>query len=230
MWESIIENNINLEQLEYLIRVIIACLCGLVIGYERSKRQKEAGLRTHIILCMGCAVMTIVSKYGFLDTKLLGLNVDATRVAANIITGIGFLGAGVIFVRGGSVRGLTTAAGVWTTSGIGLAIGSGMYTLGIVCTFILIIVQLTIHKLFPVLETLITVELNIKTKNNKEVIERIKNLMDEYEVIVNSFKIKKRETEIEIRYNIRMKKFVSNDVFMTLLAGDEDIIEVSTNA
>lgn len=230
MWESIIENNINLEQLEYLIRVIIACLCGLVIGYERSKRQKEAGLRTHIILCMGCAVMTIVSKYGFLDTKLLGLNVDATRVAANIITGIGFLGAGVIFVRGGSVRGLTTAAGVWTTSGIGLAIGSGMYTLGIVCTFILIIVQLTIHKLFPVLETLITVELNIKTKNNKEVIERIKNLMDEYEVIVNSFKIKKRETEIEIRYNIRMKKFVSNDVFMTLLAGDEDIIEVSTNS
>ena len=230
MWETIIENNFNLEQLEYLIRVILACLCGLVIGYERSKRQKEAGLRTHIILCMGCAVMTIVSKYGFLDTKQMGLNVDATRVAANIITGIGFLGAGVIFVRGGSVRGLTTAAGVWATSGIGLAIGSGMYTLGIACTIILILVQITIHKIFPVLETLITVELNIKTKNNKEVVERIKNLINEYEVIVNSFKIKKRETELEIRYNIRMKKFISNDVFMTLLAGDEDIIEVSTTS
>ena len=73
-------------------------------------------------------------------------------------------------------------------------------------------------------------ELNIKTKNNKEVVERIKNLINEYEVIVNSFKIKKREAELEIRYNIRMKKFISNDVFMTLLAGDEDIIEVSTTS
>lgn len=230
MWETIIENNFNFNQLEYLVRVIVACLCGLVIGYERSKRQKEAGLRTHIILCMGCAVMTIVSKYGFLDAKLLGLNVDATRVAANIITGIGFLGAGVIFVRGGSVRGLTTAAGVWTTSGIGLAIGSGMYTIGIACTIILILVQLIIHKLFPSLETLITIELNIRTKNNKEVVDRIKKLIDEYNVIVNSFKIKKKESELEIRYNIRMHKQSSNDVFMTLLAGDEDIIEVSTNS
>lgn len=230
MWELLIENNFNFEQLEYLIRVILACLCGLVIGYERSIRQKEAGLRTHIILCMGCAVMTIVSKYGFLDTKEMGLNVDATRVAANIITGIGFLGAGVIFVRGGSVRGLTTAAGVWATSGIGLAIGSGMYTLGIVCTIILILVQLIIHKLFPTLETLITIELNIRTKNNKEVVKRIKSLMDEYKVIVNSFKIKKKDTELEIRYNIRMNKHESNDVFMTILAGDEDIIEVSTNS
>ena len=229
MFDTIIENNLNLLQLEYLIRVVLACLCGLVIGYERSIRQKEAGLRTHIILCMGCAVMTIVSKYGFLDTKQLGLNVDGTRVAANIITGIGFLGAGVIFVRGGTVRGLTTAAGIWTTSGIGLAIGSGMYTIGIACTVILILVQLLIHKLFPSLETLITIELNIKTKNNKEVVERIKNLIDEYNIIVNSFKIKKKESELEIRYNIRMHKHTSNDVFMTILTGDEDIIEVSTN-
>ncbi len=230
MFESIIESNFNLEQVEYLIRIVLACLCGLVVGYERSFRQKEAGLRTHIILCMGCAVMTIVSKYGFFDTKNMGLNVDATRVAANIITGIGFLGAGVIFVRGGSVKGLTTAAGVWATSGIGLAIGSGMYLLGISCTAILILVQLIIHKLFPTLETLITIELNVKAKNNPEVADRIKALLDEHNATVHSFKFKKNNDELEIRYNIRMHRKSTNDVFVKMIANDPDIIEVSTNS
>jgi len=229
MLERFIENNFNSQQLEYLIRILIACICGLVIGYERSKRQKEAGIRTHIILAMGCAIMTIVSKYGFMDMREYGIDADASRLAANIITGIGFLGAGVIFVRGGSIRGLTTAAGIWTTSGIGLAIGSGMYTLGIATTLILIFVQIIIHKLFPSLESLETIELTIKAKKNSNVLERIRALLKEHRVIVNTFKSKKGNQELEIRFNLRFRKGDSFDEIIALINNDDDVYEVGTN-
>ena len=118
--DNFIETNINFFQLEYFIRILLAGICGAVIGLERRKRFKDAGIRTHLILAIGCAVIMIVSKYAFSDV----LDYDAARVASNIITGVGFLGAGVIFVKSGSVRGLTTAAGIWTTAAIGMAIGA----------------------------------------------------------------------------------------------------------
>ena len=229
MLENFIENNLSFEQLEYLIRLLVACICGLFIGLERSKRQKEAGIRTHIILAMGCALMTIVSKYGFIDASKLGINADATRLAANIVTGIGFLGAGVIFVRGGSVRGLTTAAGIWATSGIGLAIGSGMYVLGIASTLLLMFIQILIHKLFPTLETLITVELTIKAKQDSDVVERVRNILKDKNVIINTFKSKKGPHDVEIRFNIRVKKATSLDELISQIYQEKDIMEISTN-
>ena len=90
----------HIDELEYMLRIAIAALCGGIIGFERSRMRKEAGLRTHIIVAVGAALLMIVSKYGFtdiLDTP--GIRVDGSRVAANVITGISFLGAGVIFVR-----------------------------------------------------------------------------------------------------------------------------------
>ena len=102
--------------------------------------RKEAGLRTHIIVAVGAALLMIVSKYGFtdiLDTP--GIRVDGSRVAANVITGISFLGAGVIFVRDVSIKGLTTAAGLWSMAGVGLAIGAGMYAIGIFSTALIML-------------------------------------------------------------------------------------------
>ena len=120
------------REMEFVLRLVISCICGGVIGFERSRRRKEAGLRTHIIVALGSALLMIVSKYGFMDIgDVPGMRVDAARIAANVITGISFLGAGMIFVRDVSIKGLTTAAGIWSMAGIGLAIGAGMYFVGI---------------------------------------------------------------------------------------------------
>ena len=96
------------EELELLCRMVLACFMGYVIGYERMNREKSAGMRTHSIVCLGAALIMIVSKYGFEDIP----DFDASRVAAQIVSGVGFLGAGIIFVRNNTVSGLTTAAGI----------------------------------------------------------------------------------------------------------------------
>ncbi|EPZ44122.1 MgtC/SapB family protein [Alicyclobacillus acidoterrestris] len=127
-------------QLELVLRLIISGILGAFIGWERKSREKEAGLRTHFVVCVGSALIMIVSKYGFQD--LVGSNsivLDPSRIAAQVVSGIGFLGAGTIIVQRQSVRGLTTAAGLWATSGIGLAIGAGMYVVGTVTTLLVLI-------------------------------------------------------------------------------------------
>lgn len=132
-------------QVIYIIRMVIACLCGTVIGWERKNRAKDAGIRTHCIVSCASALIMIISKYGFFDMPYLEIN-DGTRIAAQIVSGVGFLGAGMIFVHKNTITGLTTAAGIWGTSGIGMAVGAGMYTVGIAATLILLIIQILMHK------------------------------------------------------------------------------------
>lgn len=136
----------NTLQISYIFRMIIACICGVLIGLERRNRSKEAGLRTHCIVSCASALMMIISKYGFFDIIEMGLSFDCSRIAAQIVSGIGFLGAGMIFVHKNTVTGLTTAAGIWATSGIGMALGAGMYPLGIAATLIILIIQILLHK------------------------------------------------------------------------------------
>ena len=142
-----------LQNIDFFARLLLACLCGACIGFERSKRLKEAGVRTHIIVCCAAALMMIVSKYGFVDltaqdgTVLNGTRgADPARIAAQVISGISFLGAGVIFKNGNTVKGLTTAAGIWATAGIGLSIGAGMYVLGVFVTAVVALLQIVMHK------------------------------------------------------------------------------------
>lgn len=149
------------QNFEFFARLIIACLCGALIGVERSRRFKEAGIRTHIIVCCASALLMIVSKYGFADlTDAMGVafngtrGADSARIAAQVVSGISFLGAGVIFKHGNSIKGLTTAAGLWATAGIGLAIGAGMYILGIFTTALVTILQIVMHKLVVGVDTL----------------------------------------------------------------------------
>lgn len=134
-------------QVELLIRLLIAAFCGALVGYERKRRQKEAGIRTHIMVAMGAALFAMVSKYGFLDVVFLdSVQVDASRVASNIVTGVCFLGAGMIFIRNRSISGLTTAAGIWAVSGIGLSFGTGLYAVGGSATFIILFIQFLLHR------------------------------------------------------------------------------------
>ena len=115
-----------------IFRLLLAGVLGGVIGWDREYRAKEAGLRTHFLVALGSAVIMIVSQYGFADVLAKpGYGLDPSRVAAQVVSGIGFIGAGTILIQKQFVRGLTTAAGLWATSGIGLAVGGGMYWIGV---------------------------------------------------------------------------------------------------
>ena len=136
----------NLMQLHYLLRILIASICGLAIGYERKNRMKEAGIRTHFIVAIASALIMVVSKYGFQDQiGWSNTTLDPSRMAAQVVTGVGFLGAGIIFTQRQTIIGLTTAAGIWATAGIAMAIGSGLYFVGLASTIILILGQLLLH-------------------------------------------------------------------------------------
>ncbi len=114
--------------------LLLAFALSAMIGLEREVRQKSAGLRTHTLVGFAAALIMLVSKYGFADVLGENVNLDPSRVASQIVSGIGFLGAGLIFVRGDAVRGLTTAAAVWLTAGVGMAAGAGLWLLAIIVT------------------------------------------------------------------------------------------------
>jgi putative Mg2+ transporter-C (MgtC) family protein len=127
----------TLDWPEVLLRVALAAVLGGVLGLEREFREREAGLRTHLLVCVGSALFTIVSAYGFSEFLRSGeavVRADPTRIAAQIVTGIGFLGAGAIIRQGPSIRGLTTAATLWVVAAIGLATGAGYYSAAVITT------------------------------------------------------------------------------------------------
>ena len=139
------QNIVPYMDLECVLRLFVACVCGASIGFERTRRYKGAGIRTHMIVALGAALFVIVSRYGFIDVVgKEGVQVDVARVASNVVTGVSFLGAGLI-KRGDYIQGLTTAAGIWMVAAIGLAIGSGQYILGVSGTVLIILVQWIFH-------------------------------------------------------------------------------------
>ncbi len=171
-----------LQYLEFLIRILVSCFCGACIGYERTKRLKEAGIRTHIIVCCAASLTMIISKYGFVDMSSATEffpgthSTDPARLAAQIISGVSFLGAGIIFRNGSSVRGLTTAAGIWATAAIGLAIGAGMYVIGLLGTLIIAAIQIIMHRFTIGTDSMMVGTISCRTEQP----ERFRKALDEY--------------------------------------------------
>ena len=125
---------------DFILRLFIAGILGAVVGLDREYRAKEAGYRTHFLVSLGSALIMIVSQYGFQQIiQESSVSLDPSRVAAQVVSGIGFIGAGTIIIQKQFVRGLTTAAGIWATAGIGLAIGAGMYGVGVAATILTLI-------------------------------------------------------------------------------------------
>ena len=132
----------DLATWEILVRLAAAAALGGVIGIERELREREAGFRTHMLVSVGAALFTIVSAYAWTDftfSQASGVTFDPTRIAAQIVTGIGFLGAGAIIRQGLSVRGLTTAATLWVVAAVGLACGAGYYSAAVITTALVLI-------------------------------------------------------------------------------------------
>lgn len=149
----------ELEYSEIFLRLILSVAVGSVIGYEREIKGHDAGLRTHILVCAGACIITLVQLQVTYSTVEMGLsqpdlvqvlNTDMTRMPAQIISGIGFLGAGTIIVTKKSVTGLTTAASIWTIAGLGIAVGMGSYFLALMGCLVILLVLRVIKRLFRV--------------------------------------------------------------------------------
>lgn len=220
--------------LDFTLRLVLACACGALIGFERTKRFKEAGLRTHIIVCLAAALMMIVSKYGFADLAngtnfIYGTHgTDPARIAAQVISGISFLGAGIIFHNNNSVRGLTTAAGIWATAGIGLALGAGMYYLGIFVTIVVAVVQLFLYKYLIGADGLKTNQITFSVINSEEVRKAVKDFFDSLNVEVMETKIE-YDANGYANYNItvRTNKQITIDEVNEMLMAKGEVKQIS---
>lgn len=186
------------DESELLLRMIAACFMGYIIGYERTNREKSAGMRTHAIVCLGAALIMIVSKYGFSDIP----DFDASRVAAQIVSGIGFLGAGIIFVKNNTVSGLTTAAGIWTTAGVGMAIGAGAYFIGISAGLLVVAAQVLLHKAAFFAAEPVRGYVKIQTDHYEELMPDLLQQMKEEKVRLLRLKVHKEKAAVKIEMDL----------------------------
>lgn len=200
-----------MQNLDFVARILLACFCGACIGFERSKRFKEAGIRTHVIVCCASALIMIVSKYGFADlTDADGIvfngtrGADPARVAAQVVSGISFLGAGVIFKNGSTVKGLTTAAGIWATAGIGLALGCGMYFTGIFVTLMIGIFQVATHRFTVGADSFTTNRLRFTVREDEEFEPQVRAQLQNWEAQILSSSITRRDDGL-ISYDLTLK-------------------------
>lgn len=205
---------------EILIRLFIASLFGALIGLERERKDWTAGMRTHMMVCLGSALIMMVSSFGFYD--ILGtenVELDPSRVAAQVVSGIGFIGAGtILFLRQGIIRGLTTASGLWTVAAIGLATGGGMYFAAAVTTALALIILWALQPL----EKRITQRfkkvkiLRIITHENANLSTVLEEIGKSSAVDFSNFSINKSEEE----YVIQMQFDEIETTDLTSLIGD----------
>jgi putative Mg2+ transporter-C (MgtC) family protein len=213
-----------MENLIMLGRILLSAVCGFIIGMERKNRGKGAGVRTHIIVAMASALMMIISKYGFSDMMLTGdARFDGSRIASQIVTGVGFLGAGMIFVKGHAIQGLTTAAGVWATAGIGMAVGAGMYFIGIATSVAIFLIQLILHRNWKFLRRENEQFLEFVLMNTPESIEKLNAILEELNIIVHDMSYKRLDNDrilVTVTTNLP-----TNFDYMSLLKHQSELIE-----
>ncbi len=220
--------NTLVAQRELFLRLLFACLCGGIIGLERSVRRKDAGIKTHIILALGAALFMIVSQYGFSDLHLTDeYRADASRIASNIVTGVSFLCAGVIFVRGASVKGLTTATGIWTTAGIGIAAGAGMYAITFFATCLIIVIQLLLSKLSARIETHYSLDVELTLPRKVKVEDVVKGLSDITKSSPTSIKLYNEENDKRYKLNFNIEHTVDASELLQKISENEYVSSVS---
>lgn len=210
------------QQIMYILRIVIAGVCGIVIGLERKNRSKEAGIRTHCVVACGAALMMIISKYGFADIAVGDAGIrgaDGSRIASQVVSGIGFLGAGMIFVHRNTITGLTTAAGIWATSGVGMAIGAGMYTVGIATTVIIVLAQIILHLNFKWINTPRQKQLSIKEVDREDYQNYITNELLKIGISVHDISVEKDGDSGKRNYSfsIEMPVDINEDTIMNLI-------------
>ena len=213
--------NLRLDQLVWALDLVLASILGFLIGLERKFRSKEAGIRTHTVVCFGSALMMLISKYAFGDS------VDTSRVAAQIVTGIGFLGAGIIVYKKNVAHGLTTAAGIWATAGVGMACGGGLWLIAIIAALILVSVQWLLHlKIFRNKRTYSIKIVFTETSDERHKIKELFNIERYNKLVVerNGEQLVYRaylNTEIEYR-SYQLNEIMKNNPFISYIERVDD--------
>ncbi len=210
---------INLNEYAYLISIVLSIILGFIIGIERKTRSKEAGIRTHAIVCFGAALMMVVSKYGF-----SGMDADASRIASQIVTGVGFLGAGMIVYRKRSIYGLTTAAGVWATAGIGMACGAELYLVAIVSTALLIALQCILHIKCKLFSSKRSYDITICFKDIPDACDKIKEI---FHILHFNKIITTRTTEIIYTVYVNTEVEITSNTIRKILKENEFITSIT---
>ncbi len=211
-------------QVEYLVRIFVAACLGLLIGSERKNRNKSAGIRTHVIVALGAALIMVVSKYGFMDVE----RADAARVAAQVVSGIGFLGAGVIFVRNNLVNGLTTAAGIWATAGVGLALGSGMYVVGISSALMVLLIQFVMHRIAYFADVASGGLIRMTLVKREGIVQSMEEYLQREKLSVISVKINKtKKDEVKLEFDVVFPPGYKKTKLLARLVEMDDVLAVS---
>ena len=217
------------DNLEFLIRLLLSAALGALVGLERSKRRKEAGIRTHCIIACTSALFMIVSKYAFLDCVALdGLRgADPARIAAQVVSGISFLGAGVIFKNGSSIRGLTTAAGMWGTAAVGMAIGAGMYWLGLMEAVVLVVIQLVLHRFRVGGDAEITQEVTVHMTDSDGLMQAFDCLVREHRGKITDSTLTREDSMLCLEVSIRLPDPITHEEALRFLRENPGVRKIS---
>ena len=209
------------DNLEFFIRIVLAAILGALVGLERSKRQKEAGVRTHCIIACTSALFMILSKYAFVDlVGVAGLRgADPARIAAQVVSGISFLGAGVIFKNGNSIRGLTTAAG--------MAIGAGMYWVGLIEAAVLVGIQIVLHR-FPVgADALTTQEIVVEMTDSHELLGRFDALVKSHRGQITESSLTRQNGILCMEVTAKLDPPITHEEALAFMKANDGVRRVS---
>lgn len=210
----------------FIVRLCVAGLCGTIIGLDREYRVKDAGFRTHFLVAMGSALIMIVSQYGFADILTHpGVGLDPSRIAAQVVSGIGFIGAGTIIIHRQLVRGLTTAASLWATAGIGLAAGAHMYIVAGAATLLTLFALEVLTLVFGGLGRRRT--MIVFSAPCREVIDRMFDRLESRDYSVISYEVEVARTPDGVVHRatlvIRAKGTAAEEGYIDLLRENPDI-------
>lgn len=215
-----------LSMRETLLRLLLACVLGGIIGLEREKSHRPAGFRTHLIVCMGSCLIMLTSHHMFYRFHLFS-NADPARLSQGVISGIGFLGAGTIMREGNNIKGLTTAASIWGVSCIGLSMGAGLYTLSIIAALLQMGILVWGNR-FPgrFIQREITFSLILKVQGDTEILPLFDAAVDQYGVYIADMNISKEGDKQSISCTLAIKEGQKRG-FVNYFYNNKDVIEVS---
>lgn len=201
---------------DFIIRISVAAMLGGIIGLDRGYRAKDAGFRTHFLVALGSSLFMILSKYGFNDI-LTGNNVslDPSRIASQVVTGIGFIGAGTIIFQKQMVRGLTTAAGLWVTSAIGLTCGAGMYVLAAIAT-VLSLISLEAFNFFLNRFSVRNVSIRFSASSRDEIRDAMA-IIEKSDIEIETYNLSEHTDQNGSRYIASLTVRVRRDSYVTRL-------------
>lgn len=207
-----------------LFRLFLAVLCGGIIGIEREHKRRPAGFRTHILICLGASMTTLTSQFLFYD---LNLYTDIGRLGAQVVAGIGFIGAGAIIVtKHRQVKGLTTAAGLWTCAIIGLSIGAGYYEAAVIATFVIVVAEIFFVKFeYWVLVNSRNLNIYVEYEDNEN-LDNVIRFIKSYRIVIIDLEITKSGNNACAIFQLQLPKKVSHDKIMTAISAAEGIVSV----